>query len=397
MSRILKNKGESGVDGYTVQTMEAEWDAFRDRLQKELLEKTFSPSPVRRVSIPKENGGIRKLGIPTVKDRVVQMILVLLLEPIFEADFHDESYAYRRGKKPTEAVDSIGKALYLGKTMAIEADLSAYFDTINHDRLMKLIKGRVSDGAILALIKRFLEAPVIEEDKKGKKKTIPNDHKGVPQGGVISPLLANLYLDKLDKAVNALDPSQVKMVRYADDFVILVKEGLEDVMLERVKKWLEMAGLELNLSKTKITNTKTKGKIEFLGFELSERISPRKGTRFIYCQPSKKSRQKFRNKIREELNHWTTWRNTEVMVRRVNRITRGWGNYLHHGNSSQVFNSANSWLYQRVRLWLRKKHRGQSVGKSMYVRFSQEMIAEELGVYAMPSTPKWLQNQSVNR
>ena len=151
----------------------------------------------------------RKLGIPTVKDRVVQMILVLLLEPIFEADFHDESYAYRRGKKPTEAVASISKALYFGKTMAIEADLSQYFDTIDHDRLMKLIKGRVSDGAILALIKSFLKVPVIEEDKNGKKKTISNENKGVPQGGVISPLLANLYLDALDKAVNRSEERRV--------------------------------------------------------------------------------------------------------------------------------------------------------------------------------------------
>ncbi|MCF6314076.1 MAG: group II intron reverse transcriptase/maturase, partial [Verrucomicrobiales bacterium] len=169
------------MDGYTVEAMDAEWEEFRDRIQKELLDKTFSPSPVRRVSIPKDNGGTRKLGIPTVKDRVVQMILVLLLEPIFEADFHDESYAYRRGKKPTEAVESISKALYFGKTMAIEADLSQYFDTIDHDRLMKLIKGRVSDGAILALIKSFLKVPVIEEDKDGKKKTVSNENKGVPQ------------------------------------------------------------------------------------------------------------------------------------------------------------------------------------------------------------------------
>jgi RNA-directed DNA polymerase len=391
MSRVMENRGGCGVDGYTVEMMDGEWDVFRDRLQQELKAKTYAPSPVRAVSIPKANGGTRTLGIPTVKDRVVQMVLVLLLEPIFEAGFHDESYAYRRGKKATEAVESISKALYFGKAMVIEADLSQYFDTIDHERLMRLIKGRVSDGSILALIKQFLRVPVVEENNAGKKKTIPNKNKGVPQGGVISPLLANLYLDKLDKAVNALDPSRVKMVRYADDFVIMLKEGLEEVVLGRVKDWLEKAGLTLNLSKTKLTNTREKGKVEFLGFELSERTSPRTGNRYIHCQPSKKSRQKFRDKIRAETNHWTKWRDTKQVVKRVNRITRGWGNYFHHGNSSQVFGSTNSWLYQRVRIWLRKKHTGQNGGKSMYVRFPQEMLADKLEVYALPVMPKWKQ------
>lgn len=392
MSRVLGNKGGCGVDGYTVEMMDEEWDVFRDSLQEELLEKTFLPSPVRGVSIPKDNGGTRTLGIPTVKDRVVQMILVFLLEPIFEADFHDESYAYRRGKKATDAFESISKALYFGKTMVIEADLSQYFDTIDHVRLMKLIKGRVSDGSILSLIKQFLKVPVIKEDKNGKKKTIPNKNKGVPQGGVISPLLANLYLDKLDKALNALDASRVQMVRYADDFVILIKDGLEDVILERVKDWLEKVGLTLNLSKTKVTNTREKGKVEFLGFELSERTSLDGGNRYIHCQPSEKSRQKFRDKISVELNHWTKWRDTKQVVKRVNRITRGWGNYFHYRSSTQVFSSTNRWLYQRVRTWLRKKHKGQSAGKSMYVRFPEEILATKLGVYALPEFAKWTQN-----
>ena len=391
MSRILKNKGGSGVDGYTVKVMEAQWDLFRDSLQQELLGKTFRPSPVRRVSIPKDNGGTRKLGIPTVKDRVVQMLLVLLLEPVFEADFHDESYGYRRGKKATEAVDSVKKALYSGKTMAIEADLSQYFDTIDHERLMKLVKGRVSDGAILSLIKAFLKVPVIEESESGKKKTIPNDNKGVPQGGVVSPLLANLYLDKLDKSVNTLDPSHVKMVRYADDFVILVKEGLEGVLLERVKVWLERAGLTLNLNKTKITDTRRNGKIEFVGFEISERRSVRTGNRYIHSQPSKKSTQKLRDKIRKELNHSTTWRDTANVIKSMNRISRGWGNYFHHGNSSQVFNSANNWMFMRLRRWLRKKHAGQSGGRSMYLRFPTTKLTGEMGAYSLPNYASWKQ------
>ena len=389
MSRILENKGGSGIDGYTVEAMEEDWDTFRDSLQKELLEKTYKPSPVRCVPIPKAtpNGiGVRKLGIPTVKDRVVQMILVLLLEPIFEADFHDESYGYRRGKKAQDAVDSISKSLYYGKTVAIEADLSQYFDTVDHKRLMKLIAGRVSDGAILALIKQFLKVPVIEEDRNGKNRTLSNKNKGVPQGGVISPLLANLYLDKLDKAVNSLDPRHVAMVRYADDFVILVTEGLENILLERVKNWLEKAGLELNLSKTKVTDTRQKGKIHFLGFELSERKSASTGKRYIHRQPSKASTQKFRDKIRSELNRWTTWRDPKVTAMRVNRIVRGWGNYFHYGHSYNSFRGLNYWLANRTRTWLSTKHKLRS--RSKYKVFSNQYLKDDYGLLELPTLNK---------
>ena len=386
MSRILNNKGGSGIDGYTVEAMEEEWETFRDSLQKELLEKTYKPNPVKCVAIPKANGGVRKLGIPTVKDRVVQMILVLLLEPIFEADFHDESYGYRRGKRATDAVDSISKSLYYGKTVAIEADLSQYFDTVDHTRLMKLVGGRVSDGAILALIKEFLKVPVIEEDRSGKRRTLSNKKRGVPQGGVISPLLANLYLDKLDKAVNSLDPSHVAMVRYADDFVILVKEGLEEILLERVKNWLGKAGLALNLSKTKITNTRQKGKVNFLGFELSERKSKSTGKRYIHRQPSKASTQKFRDKIRAEMNHWNTWRDPKISVNRVNRIVRGWGNYFHYGHSYDSFAGLNYWLNNRVRIWLSIKHKLQS--QSRYKAYPDNYLKVELGLAQLPAKNK---------
>lgn len=384
MSRILDNKGASGIDGYTVETMEADWDVFRDGLQLELLGKTYEPMPVRRVSIGKANGGVRKLGIPTVKDRVVQMLLVILLEPIFEADFHDESYGYRGGKKATDAVDSISTSLYHGKTVAIEADLSQYFDTINHRRLMQLIGKRVSDGAILALIKQFLKVAVIEE-QNGKRRTL-SKNKGVPQGGVISPLLANLYLDRLDKAVNSLDPSHVAMVRYADDFVIMVKSGLEDILLERVRDWLDKAGLELNLNKTKITDTEQKGKIHFLGFELSERKSKSTGRRYIHRQPSKASTQKFRDKIRAELNRSSTWKEPDIAINRVNRIVRGWGNYFHYGHSYDSFLGLNYWLKNRLRTWLSVKHKLRS--QSKYKAYPEKYLKVKLGLAQLPERNK---------
>ena len=394
MSRVLSNRGASGVDGFTVEAMQENWDTFRDALCEELKTRRYRPNPVRRIRIPKSNGGERELGIPTVKDRVVQMLLVIVLEPIFEADFHEESYGYRRGKKASDAIASIGGSLYFGKTTVIEADLSSYFDTIGHKRLLSLLKRRVSDGAILGLIKGFLRVPVVEEQgETGKRKTVSNPGKGVPQGGVISPLLANLYLDRLDHAVNSLDPTRVKMVRYADDFVILVKGGHETELLTRAEDWLKRAGLTLNRSKTKVTDVEAGGKVEFLGYELSECLSEKTGKRYIRRQPSRKSRQRLRDKVREELHHWSTWRDTAEVVLRVNRVVRGWGNYFHNDHSTEVFRSMNHWLGTRMRIWLAKKHKLRH--KSKYVVYSDKTLYEKMGLYKLPEQSRWWQRERV--
>lgn len=387
MSRILRNRGSSGIDGYTVEAMEADWERFRDRLRKELKEKTYRPSPVKRIRIPKANGGERELGIPTVKDRVVQMMLLIVIEPIFEADFHDESYGYRPKRKAADAIGSICAALYYGKTTAIEADLSSYFDTIEHRRLMKLVSRRISDGAILKLIKGMLSVPVVESAGKGKRRTIPNRKQGVPQGGVISPMLANLYLDRLDHAVNALNRRDVKMVRYADDFVILVRPGLEREVYSRVKRWLKRARLTLNENKTHLTRVAEGGRVEFLGYVIGERCSLKTGKRYIHREPSRKSQQRYRDKIREILHHWSTWRDTESVVEQVNRITRGWGNYFLPGHSPAVNHALNRWLGNRMRTWLAKKHRLRS--KSKYVVFSDRWLQEHLGLLTLPQQSEW--------
>ena len=205
LQQVIKNKGAAGVDGERWEPLKENRELRKQwlgQLQEELKGKTYRPSPVRRVYILKENGKQRPLGIPTLKDRVVQTAVVLLLLPIFEADFHEHSYAYRPKRRAQQAVDAIKKALLTGRREVVDADLSGYFDTIPHMELLRLVKGRVSDGSILKLIKRWLRAPVVEEDPESGVKRVEKNRCGTPQGGVISPLLANLYLDGLDKAVN---------------------------------------------------------------------------------------------------------------------------------------------------------------------------------------------------
>jgi RNA-directed DNA polymerase len=215
---IIANNGAPGVDGMSVSVLKESAELrekFLSDLQSELKAKCYKPSPVRRVLIPKANGKMRPLGIPTVKDRVVQTAAVILLMPIFEADMHERSYAYRPRRNARMAMDQIKSAILRGHTEILDADLSAYFDTIPHGRLMKLVARRVSDGTMLRLVKAWLRSPIVERDDNGKTRTLPNKT-GTPQGGVISPLLANLYLNDLDHAVPERTQNQAVMVRYAD-------------------------------------------------------------------------------------------------------------------------------------------------------------------------------------
>jgi len=276
-----------------------------------------------------------ELGIPTVRDRVVQTAVVLLLLPIFEADFHENSFACRPKRGAQQAIDAIKVALLSGRREVVDADLSGYFDTIPHAGLMRLVKGRVSDGSILKLIKGWLRAPIVEEDPEtGVKRTVKN-RCGTPQGGVISPLLANLYLDGLDKAVNGGKQMKAVMVRYADDFVVLCRKGQGAEMHGRLKSWLEQRGLKLNEKKTRIVDFE-KESFEFLGFRLAWRTS-RNGKNYPHCEPSPKSCGKLREAIREETTRSTMWKEPEEGITRVNRRVRGWIGYFHRDNSYRVF------------------------------------------------------------
>jgi retron-type reverse transcriptase len=411
---VIANGGAPGVDGIKVEGL-AEEGGHRElwlaKLETELRGKTYRPSPVRRVYIPKADGKKRPLGIPTVRDRVVQTAVVLLLLPIFEADFHENSFAYRPKRRAQQAIDAIEIALLSGRRELVDADLSGYFDTIPHAGLMRLVKGRVSDGSILKLIKGWLRSPIVEEDPEtGVKRTVKN-RCGTPQGGVIwllrsrsvglcpayrqpishasrrlgSPLLANLYLDGLDKAVNGGKQMKAVMVRYADDFVVLCRKGQGAAMHGRLKSWLEKRGLKLNEKKTRIVDFE-KESFEFLGFRLAWRKA-RSGRHYPHCEPSPKSCGKLREAIREETARSTMWKEPDEVIARVNRRVRGWIGYFHYANSSRVFDKMQWQMRERMRRWLWKKHaKTQAHYGDAY---SNERLHDHYGLINFPMHTKW--------
>lgn len=383
LKQVIANKGSPGVDGMSIKTLKADAQkrgTFLDELQSLLKKKCYKPDPVRRVYIPKANGKQRPLGIPTVRDRVVQTAAKLLLEPIFEADFHPNSFAYRPRKSAQQAINAIETGLLSGRTEVIDADLSKYFDTIPHRELLKQVKRRVSDGSILNLLKAWLEAPIEEEDSKsGKKRNLPNK-RGTPQGGVISPLLANLYLNKLDYLVNDQCEQNPKMVRYADDLVILCRKGQGPRLKERLNKYLEAKGLSLNEEKTRIVDSREEG-FTFVGFRINWRRSGKTGKCYPHSEPSQQSKRNLRQKVKGVLSHWTEYRKTEEVVAEVNRIIRGWSGYFHYSNSVNVFNGMQDWIDMRLRRWLWRKHKRK---KGLWVGYSKATLKNEYGLYQLP-------------
>ena len=382
----VRNGGAPGVDGETTKSINAspekrqQWLA---RLQEELRTKSYRPSPVRRVMIPKSSGGERPLGIPTVKDRVVQTAVCMLLMPIWEADFHPHSYGFRPKRRAQQAIDTIVRGVREGYTEIIDADLTKYFDTIPHRGLMRRVAKRVSDGSMLRLIKSWLRAPVIEEDKDGTKRVIPNVC-GTPQGGVISPLLANIFLNPLDHGVNDKCVGKARMVRYADDFVIVCRPGQARPVLERTKRWLNAKGLSLNERKTRLVDICQMG-VNFLGFNLTWRKSL-KGRPYLHVEPSQKSRQALRDNLGSILNHWTRWKTIDSVVKEANRVLRGWAGYFHYRNSSSVMNGLQRYSREKLRRWIWRKHKCK---RGLWNFCPDEQLHTRYGLYALPTQVAW--------
>jgi group II intron reverse transcriptase/maturase len=384
---VVRNGGAPGVDGQTIGSVTAtpeSRESWLNALQQELQTKTYRPSPVRRVYIPKSNGGQRPLGIPTVKDRVVQMAALLVLAPIFEADFHPHSYGFRPQRNAHQALAAIVEALRSGRLEVVDADLSKYFDSIPHDRLMKLIARRTSDGSVLHVLRQWLDAPTVEEDTTGRKRVLPN-RQGVPQGGVISPLLANLYLNALDWAVNdARVRGQPVLVRYADDFVILCAPGQGAPLLERLRRWLQSHRLKLNEEKSRLA--RSQDGFNFLGFTVRWQRARTTRRWYAHIEPSAKSRQRLREQVRQRLNHWTQHRPTAEVISELNRMLRGWSGYFHCQHSSRAFNRLNDWTRDRMRRWLWRKH---GCRKTLWTAYPTALLHGRYGLWQLPQYATW--------
>lgn len=379
--RLAKaNGGIAGVDDVTFDQIESEGlDEWLSGIREQLRTKTYKPQPVLRVEIPKPGGEKRPLGIPTIADRVVQTAVKIVIEPIFEADLEPNAYGYRPKRSAVDAVSKVHKLLKEGFVNVVDADLSKYFDTIPHTELMQCVARRISDRHMLKLIKQWLKVPVQTKDKNGKGCTTGGhgSRTGTPQGGVISPLLANLYMNRFLRywrLKGCEEAFMAKVVAYADDFVILSR-GEASKALEWTQQVMTRIGLSLNMDKTSLKDAR-KEHFDFLGYTFGLMCVTRKGIWRMGVEPSKTSVKRLKGKVRNllrpcEKGPWPVVRD------RLNALLRGWCQYYNYGWTQPVYRGVERNVYNRVRNFLVQRHKMHSRGIN---RFPSEVVFGELGV-----------------
>jgi group II intron reverse transcriptase/maturase len=388
--RCRANKGASGVDDVSFSQIEArgvtEW---LGQLAQDLRNKQYKPGAVRRVLIPKPNGKQRPLGIPTIRDRVVQMAAVLILEPIFESDLPDEQHGYRSGRSPQGAVREVHQWLNRGLREVVDADLSGYFDTIPHRELLKSLARRISDGAMLSLLKNWLVMPVEESDGRGgRRRSNParRKGKGTPQGAPISPLLANLYMRRFIlgwKHLGYESRFQARIVNYADEFVILCRDAGQEAYAA-MEVLMDRLNLVVNSEKTRICRL-PEDSFDFLGYTFGECYSTATGRKYLGTRPSRKKIAGIMHEIGLRTSNKTVQADVARKVVELNALLRGWGNYFCLGPVSKSYRAIDAHSRFRLRQWLRKKHKKRGRATAA---FPDEYLYETLGLVRLERTTR---------